>query len=465
MRITLKQVYTFLFLLGIFFIPFNSYNGISFLGEFKRDGAIIFFLLSFFFLLLDSFYKGRIKFSKNNLLFHFLILFIVWLFISTFLNSISVYTNYIKTISGFNRFIRQIISLVISIIIFITALNIVFYYPLKTIFKIIRKIFFYSFLVVSFYGVIELLVVYFNVLFLKPILLLFNYFPFINVYLDFNGARISSISYEPPFLAIYLITIASWMFSYILTSKRIIKYIPTLFVFILTFFSGSRTALIVILVQFVLFIWIAFSINKRFQKTIQRFLFLSATLVLLLFIFNGNKVFSAVETKISSLNFKENLTKSISNKSRFGIQYTSLLIFIEHPFTGVGFGQQAYHAKNKYPKWATHKNYEFNLYYLNDKVKSFPPGFNLYTRLLAETGIIGSLIFLSFIFLIFYSCKKLIKNRKDIEKVIPIVLLVSFVGFAINWLQFDSFRVFGFWICLALLIQQTQQKKMNNEKK
>jgi O-antigen ligase len=154
---------------------------------------------------------------------------------------------------------------------------------------------------------------------------------------------------------------------------------------------------------------------------------------------------------------------SISNKSRFGIQYASLLVFLESPIYGVGFGQQAYHAKEKYPKWATYKNYEFKEYYLNESDKSFPPGFNMFTRLLAETGIVGFLIFLSFIFLIFYQCKKLIESRKDIEKIIPIVLLVSFIGFLINWLQFDSFRVFGFWICLALLILQVQQKKIANE--
>jgi O-antigen ligase len=170
-----------------------------------------------------------------------------------------------------------------------------------------------------------------------------------------------------------------------------------------------------------------------------------------------------VGTKIATLNFKKNIVKSISNRSRFGIQYTSLLIFKENPILGVGFGQQGYHAKDKYPKWVTQKNYEFDLYYLNNKEKSFPPGYNMYTRLLAETGIIGFVIFIFFILLILYQSKKLIKIKKNQEKVVPIVLLISFIGFSINWLQFDSFRVFGFWICLALLIQQTNQKNTENE--
>ncbi|MDC1373600.1 O-antigen ligase family protein [Polaribacter sp.] len=250
------------------------------------------------------------------------------------------------------------------------------------------------------------------------------------------------------------------MFSYILTSKRKLKYLPALFVFILTFFSGSRTALVVILLQFLVFIWIAFFSSKKFNKIIQKFLVLSFTLLLLVFIFKGEKIVDVIEDKIETLNFKKNLGKSISNRSRFGIQYTSLLVFAENPFFGVGFGQQGFHAKDKYPEWVTKNNYEFDLFYLNENDTSFPPGFNIYTRLLAETGIVGMLIFLVLLFIIFYKCQKLIKIKEGFDKVVPIVLLISFIGFSVNWLQFDSFRVYGFWICFALLIQQTQKKSI-----
>ena len=463
MRINLKQTYIYLFFLGIFFIPFNSYVGISFLGEYRKDGAIVFFLFSFFLFILDAVLKKKIKVPQKNLFFQFLLLIVSWLVISTFLNSISVYQNYLKQTSGFNRFFRQLLSLLIALTLFITAYNVFSSYRFKIIFLRLRKVFLFSFIFISFYSFLEILILVFNLTFLKNVFFLFDYFPFTETSLDYNHNRISSVSYEPPFLAIYLITIAGWMFSYILTSIGIKKYIPTLVVFLLTFFSGSRTALIVVLFQFLVFIWITFSVNKKFQKVVQRFLLLFSALILLLFIFNGKKVVEAVETKVNTLNFKKNLTKSISNRSRFGIQYTSLLVFAENPIIGVGFGQQAYHLKDKYPKWATYKNYEFKEYYLNNKDKSFPPGFNMYTRLLAETGLIGFLIFVSFLFLIFYQCKKLMRNRDGVEKIVPIVLLVSFIGFSVNWLQFDSFRIYGFWICLALLIVQIQQKKIENE--
>ena len=463
MRINLKHIYKFLFFLGVFFIPFNSYVGISALGEFRKDSTAIFFLFSSFFLFLEVGLGKKIRIPTGSIFFQFIIIFVFFIFIGGILNFNSIHENYFKQTSGFNRFIRQVISLFISIIFFITAFNIFSNYKQVKIFLVIRSVILYSFFVVSLYSSLEILILIFKIENLKPIFRLFDYFPFTETNLDYNLKRISSVSYEPPFLAMYLITISGWMFSYILTSKGIKKYIPTIIVIILTFFSGSRTALIVILLQFLVFIKIIFSISIKFNKKIRNFLFLLIFVISLLLMFKGKTVIKQVQTKIETLNFKKNLTTNISNKTRFGIQYTSLLVFLENPIFGVGFGQQAYHSINKYPKWATHNNYEFKLFYLNEKNKSFPPGYNLFTRILAEVGIMGFIIFTFFLFSIFYQCILLIRKRKDIEKIVSIVLLISFLGFTINWLQFDSFRIFGFWICLALLILQIQQKRYENK--
>ena len=116
MRVSLRQVYTFLFLIGVFFIPFNSYEGISFLGEYRKDGAIIFFLISFILFFIDAFLKMKIKIPGKNILFQALLLFIIWLIISTLLNIDTVFSNYMKQTSGLSRFFRQLISLSICLL-------------------------------------------------------------------------------------------------------------------------------------------------------------------------------------------------------------------------------------------------------------------------------------------------------------------------------------------------------------
>ena len=97
--------------------------------------------------------------------------------------------------------------------------------------------------------------------------------------------------------------------------------------------------------------------------------------------------------------------------------------------------------------------YNMNLlFYKNEKISNFPPGYNIYVRILTETGLIGFLIFLSLIILIFFLCLNIIKSKSDEKNVLGTVLLVSFIGFFINWLQIDSFRIYGIWICFAILI-------------
>ncbi len=461
MNISLKNIYTTLFFLGIFFIPFNSYEGVSFLGEYKRDAAVLFFLGSILFFSVESIFKGKILIPIRNLYFQILIMFVLWLIVSVVTNLLSVSSNYYKQTSGLNRFFRQFLALFIMLLMFVVSYNIITKYTVKQVFFKLRRILFYSFVVVVFYGFFESLIVYFKISAFKNFVLLFNYFPFTDVYLDYTFGRISSVSYEPPFLAIYLITVSAWMFSYMITNKGMLKYVPSVLIVLLTFFSGSRTALIVITFQLVVFLWIVFSVNKKFRKILQRFVLVIGLFFVVIIIFKGSKVIDAIEQKIETLNFKEDLSKNISNKSRFGIQYASLLVFIENPILGVGFGQQTYHSLNKYPKWATKNNYEFKESYLNEKKKSFPPGFNMYTRLLAETGLSGFIIFTSFIFVLLYICKKRISAQLNEERVLSIILFVSFIGFAINWLQFDSFRLYGFWICLSLFIYN--DKRINYE--
>lgn len=258
----------------------------------------------------------------------------------------------------------------------------------------------------AFYAVFEILILIFDIDQLKGVFQLFDFVPFVETNLDETFKRISSVSFEPPFLAIYLITSAGWMFSYIVSSRKIARFLPTLMIFVLTFYSGSRTALIVVTFQFIIFLIALFVLSKKYRLLIERLFIGLVSIGLLVLVLNGKTVLNAVEKKVDSLNFTENLSDNISNRSRFGIQYASILIFKENPILGVGFGQQAYSARSLYPQWATKKNYEFELWYLNDQVRSFPPGFNMYTRLLAETGLIGFLLFLTLLGSLIYQDRK-----------------------------------------------------------
>lgn len=456
MKPTLRNLYKILFFIGLFFFSFNEYEGIPLLGEFKNESGAIFFFFGFLLVIIESLFTKKIYLPYKDFIFQLILLFLIWCLITTLLNGPTVIENYFKHTKGINRFIRQYFALILSsILFFLLYWNVLLKMDIKTVFFSIRKVFLFSLIVATVYGFLEILVTSFGMNSLFPILKLFDYFPFIEVSLHDHN-RISSIAYEPPFLAIYLITIAGWMFSYVLTEKGVLKFVPMIIILLLTFFSGSRTGLIVIFLQLLIFVCILYK-YYNFKLYIVYGFFVLISFSSILFILNREKITKTVSEKVETLDFKGNLKNNVSNKSRFGMQYASFKVFLENPLIGVGFGQQVYHSRNHYPLWATTKNYEFKLLYKNKNERQFPPGYNIYTRVLAETGLIGFLIFIS---LIYYSIKKskdYIKNSSGEKKILSVILLISFTGLFINWFQIDTFRMYGIWLSFAILIKLAQE--------
>jgi hypothetical protein len=465
MKLSLKEIYISLFLLGIFFIPFNSFMGIKGLGEFKREPGSYFLLLGFLVVAIDSLMKRRIQLPYKSYIFQLLMVFMLLCLLSVVFNISTISGYYFKKTTGISRFIRQFFALSLSTLVFFSLYwNVmVNFKPTEILYKV-RKVFLYSFIAVSVYGFFEILYQVFGFHPAYFILRLFDYFPFTEYDSDAKH-RISSVCFEPPALATFLITVAGWMFSYIITHKSVLKYIPATIVILLTYFSGSRTALVVVFFQLFVFLVIVLSRKQKIYTVIYivfGILFFSGFVVLT----KGDKIIRDVENKIESLDIKGNLKNNVSNQSRLGIQYANLVVFTKHPIFGVGFGQQAYEAMYYYPFWAKQNNWEFKGMYLNKSDPMFPPGYNVYVRLLAETGIIGFLFFVYFLYVIISRTKRIIKrNYSSHEKTLALILLVTFVGFIVNWLQLDTFRMYGFWLCLAILIKLSTNINANlNEK-
>ena len=316
-----------------------------------------------------------------------------------------------------------------------------------------------SLVIVFLYSIVEVLIVKFDVLWLKKsVLNLFDYFPFTDARTDMRLNRISSVSFEPPALGTYLISIAGWMISYIITEEKRSKYIPSLIILFLGFVSGSRAAFFAILIQF--FVAALILLRKtQSKKNIYKIIlitFFSSAVVLGTY---NKQIFDYVKQEISSFKLNDS-THALSNKSRFGIQQAMFKVFLENPFSGTGYGQQAFESWKKYPNWAKNNNWEFRLKYLNQNDKRFPPGYNLYLRILSETGIIGMLIFGLLLLQIFLWCFNNLKNKR---KIYSFIILVSMIGFSLNWLKMDSFRIYFFWICLALIFVIENSKKLSNE--
>ena len=374
------------------------------------------------------------------------------------INFETVVDNSFKQTSGIVRFLRQYFSLILAAVILpITFYNSFLNIDSKRLIYLIRKAIYYSFVVVIVYAIIEILVVKFNMINLKkPVLNIFDYFPFVDAKTDLRLKRISSVTFEPPALRTYLITIFSWMCSYIITSKSYLRFLPALLVIALAFISGSRAAFFIIIVQAIMFVF-AISQSYQYNKLFSKILLTSAIAISIGFLAFAPKILNYVDNEVQSFKLNDN-DHSLSNKSRFGIQYAMYQVFLENPVIGTGYGQQAFEARAKYPTWAKRNNWEFRLKYLNQNNKRFPPGYNLYLRLAAETGAMGLIGFLLFMTFILIWCYNNLNRQKNL---LAIIVFVSMIGFMLNWLKMDTFRIYGFWICLALIFVSSTKKISN----
>lgn len=451
--ITLRQIIAALVFLGIFFIPFTSWQGIAFFGEYHREGCFVFFVLAAIGVGVQSSITGKIAIPFRNLLFQIMLILFAWFVITTIINLPSIKGYSFKGISGVERFVRQFAVVIISGFVFlVTYFNVFRRYDSLSLFYKVRRVFFFSMIIVTSYGVLEILILIFNLNFLYNILWFYNFFPFTEVKLYYGLNRISSVTFEAPALATYLFTVAGWMFSYVITEKGLKRFIPSLVTIILALFSDSRAGLVIIFIQILLFGILLIRKRKHHQLLIK-ILALSATAIITIGVIKGEEIATYIHDKITSFDVRDS-QHSISNRSRFGIQYASYGVFQEHPLIGVGYGMQAYEGRKKYPKWATVGNWEFRLKYLNKNDPRFPPGYNIYTRLLAETGIVGIGIFLLFLTLILVTTFGILR-KNDNRYLLALVVCISMVGFYFNWLKVDTIRVFGFWINFALLLQMT----------
>ena len=289
---------------------------------------------SFAFIL--TLFKRRIKIPLNDLIFQFLILFILWSFLATLLNAHNIFDYYFKQTTGISRFINQFGSLIIaSIIIPLTFYNGFKKTNINKVFLLIRKVILASLIIALVYSIIEILIVKLNMAYLKkPLLNLFDYFPFTEARTDTRLQRISSVTFEPPALGTYLLSIAGWMFSYVLTEKNKLKYFPLIIVLFLGFMSGSRAAFFAIIIQFIIAL-VFFLKHKNSLNKIYKILLAYSLILMVTLAYFNKPIIEYVKKEINSFKLDDS-THALSNKSRFGIQQAMFRVFTENPISGTG---------------------------------------------------------------------------------------------------------------------------------
>jgi hypothetical protein len=123
-------------------------------------------------------------------------------------------------------------------------------------------------------------------------------------------------------------------------------------------------------------------------------------------------------------------------------------IFNDYPITGVGIGNAGFFFFPRMPAiaWASP---EVNL--LVNASTDLPNIKSFWVRLLAETGIIGFALFVSWYFLLWRSARAARRSRSPVIQVIALAGQLALVAFLVEGFSIDSFALPYLWVIAGLI--------------
>jgi O-antigen ligase len=283
--------------------------------------------------------------------------------------------------------------------------------------------------------------------------------------------RISGLAYEPAWLAGQLATIyIPLLFASILTNYRFTKFkwlepvllALSLLVLLATYSRGGLlTTIAAAGLTFLLlgrdvikFIWNWFITG--FRKT---FLDLSIRLVILITIiavFAGSLYFLSQRKLFNNLwqidaESLEEYIVDINAGSRGAYSSAGYAVFEEYPITGVGLGASGFFMYENLPDWSLTTLPEIARQ-LNPESRLYPNPKNLYIRLLAETGLLGFFIFLTFQFYLLGDILSLLKKNQTWARFAVMAGVFAWLAVAFYNFTQDSLTTPNIWLVSGIIV-------------
>jgi O-antigen ligase len=165
-----------------------------------------------------------------------------------------------------------------------------------------------------------------------------------------------------------------------------------------------------------------------------------------------NRYFSRLWRFFTEETGGERFLEYIAFDQRITYWQTAYTIYSQHPWLGVGLGNYAFYFQEALPRQSWHRQPEI--------LRQITPGEgnprlitpkNLYVRLLAETGVIGTGLFLCFLLGLLGHAIFLWLSPAEDEYYWGAAGLLGLLVFSIGALSFDSFALPNMWVVFGLI--------------
>jgi O-antigen ligase len=142
----------------------------------------------------------------------------------------------------------------------------------------------------------------------------------------------------------------------------------------------------------------------------------------------------------------------IAVEQRFVYWETALRTFTSYPVLGVGLGNYAFYFDEMLPNqpWGFQKEIIRQITPSAGEDRLITPK-NLYARLLAETGLLGTAAFTAFVFAMAGCVMFLLFSKNPEQKFWGINGFLAMVVFVIVVFSFDSFALPNMWVVFGLI--------------
>lgn len=268
---------------------------------------------------------------------------------------------------------------------------------------------------------------------------------FLNNYEEYITG-ISGSTKEPSAFGNYISVIFPWLIlgTMYLKNNKIGKWLVILAI-ICVIYSYSRTAYFTISLEILIILFICRKNIFNIKFLLIGILIISAGLY---FIITNDEVLEKVINVFSSFGENAETNRMSSNITRISLQVAAFNMFLANPVLGVGLGQFGFHYPNFLPDWAF-LSLEI-LTAINPNNATMYGSYNTHIRVLAESGIIGFILWVNIIIKGFknyiYVLKFVENDKKNLIKLIILSYGMSLTGF----INFDIYIFFYYWLLVIL---------------
>ncbi len=305
-----------------------------------------------------------------------------------------------------------------------------------------------------------------------------------------KNKRVSGLAYEPSWLAGQLASLyIPWLFASLLARYRLSRFkwlepallISGLVILLLTY---SRSGLAILLgaamITFIfagsdtrkdLWNWYRAGFNTKEDKSrwgmIQAWASRIVVSLILIGAVAGAGLFLSDKGYIAA--FWNSSAKSLWDYAidvylgpRLAYVTAALSAFQSHPLTGVGLGASGFYMYQNMPDWSLSGIPEIARQ-LSPLSNLYPNPKNLYVRLLAETGLPGFTLYVSFLFTALAYAFMNLKKTSRVFRYLGAAGLFSVMAVAVQGISQDSFAMPEIWINLGILAGMTSYALKSNK--